>query len=109
MKEERGGAPKDLRFDEFVLKGYVDDVQNLGCSETDGWICRRSHYDKVTQIQYVERYGMIFSSSLDGTVKMSKLKYNRTLLGKGSFLEFDGKTKCFITRKECPWFYREQK
>ena len=63
------------------MKGPIDSVTGLSCSESGGWIHKSMHEDHVTQVTYVERYGAVFSSSLDGTIKIQSITYERPVLG----------------------------
>ena len=97
----QGGAAKDLLQENYVLQGNsVDDITGLGCSESGTWIHKKMHYDRITQVTYFESYGAVFTSSIDGTIKMQSIKYERTILDEGGFMEFDGRPRIFCQHEK---------
>ena len=53
----------------------VTNIQGLKFSETGGWHIVRPHDDRITQIEYIEEFRAILSSSYDGTIKISPVEY----------------------------------
>ncbi len=61
----------------------LTNIQGFSLSESGGWEIVRPHAKQVTQLEYIDDFGAIFSSSEDGTIKISPIEYHGNALDVG--------------------------